>query len=337
MKTFKTITLIMAAIALPFSGMAQSELLEKYPSPDKVKVLDDFPKEGRSGKSGKGFSANLELLPNGIKRVALVSFYAFDPGVTKTWTTTSSSGFITTTTTYTKKRSTGGMASEIAYGAFVTSIDPMIAKFKEFGIDLLLPNQILDTDAKKNYYNSFQVQHGKFADWARNLSSGNHDQMYGTLEGLNVMDIVGEPYGNYTMSGMLATRKDNIADRQVYVFNKDIKMTESIGYDLCTNLGVDAVIISYMTVFQPSNGKIQLQNIRFVMFGPNPVMPEESKGGVIPHVKGLFYCGYSVNPELLIYKENKKDPKSKELNFDGFSNVYVALAQEMGSYIKGGK
>ncbi len=56
-------------------------------------------------------------------------------------------------------------------------------------------------------------------------------------------------------------------------------------------LGVDAALVSYMTVFMPSRSKIQLVNVRFVMFGPNPIMPAESKGGMIPHVKGQFYRG----------------------------------------------
>jgi hypothetical protein len=345
MKTSKVILLALLFSTITLRLNAQSELLEKYPSPEKVKVLDDFPREGRSGKSGKGFSANLALLPNGIKKVGLVSFFAFDPGVTRSWTTSTSSSttagnIVTTTTTtssYTKKRSTGGIAPEIAYGALVTSVDPMIAKFKEAGVDLLLPHQFLDTDAKKDLYNKFEVRHRKFADWVRNIGAGGHDQMYGTLEGFKVMDIVDEPYTNYDVTGLIPRRKDNIPDRQVYVYNKDIEMTESLGNDLCTALGLDAVIVSYMTIWMPSKSKIQLQNIRFIMFGPNPVMPVESKGGLIPHVKGLFYCGYSVNPELLIYNESKKDPKSKELNFDGFSNIYVALAKEMGDYIKEGK
>lgn len=316
-------------------SFAQSELPEKYETPEDVKVKEDFPKEGRKGKSGKGFTANISLLPNGIKKVALVSFYAFDPGVTKTWSNSSTSGAVTTTTTYTKKRSTGGIANEIAFGAFATSIDPMVAKFKENGIDLLLPDQFLNTEAKKTFYNNFQVKNEAFANWMRNMGSGNHDQMYGTLEGFNVLDIVQEPYANYEMSGMLARRKDNVADNQVFLFNKDTKMTESIGHDLCKALEVDAVIVCYMTVFMPSASKIKLQNVRFVMFGPNPVMPEgESKHGVIPHAKGLFYCGFSVNPETLIYKESKKDPESNKLNFNGFSNIFIALSTEMTAYIK---
>jgi hypothetical protein len=314
---------------------AQSELPEKYSDVSKVKVKEDFPSEGRTGKSGKGFSANIGNLPNGIKKVALVSFFVFDPGLTKTWTSSSSSGYITTTTTYTKKRSTGGISGDIAFGAFATAIDPMIAEFKALGMELLLPNDYLDTEEKKQFYNNFQVKHEKsFANWIGSAGEGNHDVMYGTMDGFIVADIVKEPFLNYEKNGLLARRKTNVQDAQIYTYDKDTDMSESIGFDLCTKLGVDAVLVTYMTVFMPADKKIELVNSRFVIFGPNPVMPEVSKGGVIPHVKGLFYFGASANPETLIYNENKKVPDSDKLNFTGFDTMYIALVREFGAYYK---
>jgi hypothetical protein len=331
----KKIGIIVMSCLMAANLFAQSELPEKYPDLSKVKVREDFPKEGRTGKSGKGFTANIANLPNGIKKIALVSFYVFDPGLTKTWSTSSSSGYITTTTTYTRKTSTGGIANDIAYGAFVTAIDPMIAEFKALGMDLLLPNEYLDTQEKKDYYNAFTVKHEKsFANWIGQASAGNHDVMYGTLEGFNVADIVKEPFLNYEKNGLLARRKTNVQDAQIYFFDKDTDMSESLGFDLCTKLGVDAVLVTYMTVFMPKETKIELVNSRFVIFGPNPVMPEVSKGGMIPHVKGLFYYGSSINPETLIYNQSKKVPDSDKLNFTGFDLIYIAHVKEFGAYYK---
>lgn len=320
----------LAAITAP----AQSKLAEEIKSPADVKVLLDFPKEGRNTKNGKGFSANIGLLPNGVKRVGLVSFFAFDPGTTQTWTTSSPS----TKTTYVRKRSTGGISSEIAYGALVTALEPMMNKFKEYGVEILTPDQFLDTDEKKTAYQNFEVKREKFAKFLNNLGSGGHDKMYGYAEPFRVIDIVGEPFDNYSKKGLLITKSGKIPDKQIFLFDKDTKLTESIGYELCSALGLDAVIVTYMTVFVPGNNKIQLQNVRMVMFGPNPVMPEgESKHGVIPHVKGLFYVGTSTNPEQVIYNKNKKDPESDKLNFAGFDHIYVALATKMGEYIKESK
>ena len=344
---------------LLLSSYAQSELSEKYPDVSKVKVKEDFPKEGRTGKSGKGFSANIGNLPNGIKKVALVSFYAFDPGLTKTWSTSytvagdqtggnltlagvaakalpGAPNYETRITTYHKKTlTTGSIVNDIAYGAFVTAIGPMISEFNALGMELLLPNEYLQTEEQKAYYNSFQVKHEKsLVNWISKMGAGEHDYIYGTMSGFVVADIVKEPFANYEKSGMFQTRKDNVVDDQIYFYDKDTEMTESLGYDLCTKLGVDAVLVSYMTVFVPKDKKIELVNVRFIMFGPNPTMPEVSKGGIIPHVKGLFYYGGSVIPETLIYNESKKDPETAKLNFAGFDLIYTALVRDFGAYYK---
>ncbi len=294
-----------------------------------MKVKEDFPKEGRSGKSGKGFSANIGNLPNGIKKIALVSFFVFDPGMTSTWST---SAYI-----YTKKVNTGGFAPEIAGGAYASVLEPMKTEFKALGMELLTPEQFLDSEDKKQFYNSFQVEHDKsFANWVGKFGASNHDQMYGYPEGYIIADIVKEPFANYEKSGLFQRRKADVPDGQIYFYDKDTKMTETLGYNLCTKLGVDAVLVSYMTVYMPNKKKIELVNVRFQLFGPNPNPPEgESKHtGLIPHVKGLFYYGASVIPETLIYSEKKKDPESLKLNFTGFDLIYTALVREFGEYYK---
>ena len=84
MKKFLIITLLLAGYLY---GSAQSELPKFAPNPDKVKVVLDMPLEGRRYKNGTGYSLNPRLLTEMPKKVALVSFYSFDPGMTKiqTW------------------------------------------------------------------------------------------------------------------------------------------------------------------------------------------------------------------------------------------------------------
>ena len=60
-------------------------MAQKITSPSKVNVKLDFPGEGRKGKKGKGWSANLEFLEKPVKKVALVSFFVFDPGYTSSF------------------------------------------------------------------------------------------------------------------------------------------------------------------------------------------------------------------------------------------------------------
>lgn len=49
----KRISTIIVSLLFAANIFAQSELLETYPDPSKVKVKEDFPKEGRNNKPGK--------------------------------------------------------------------------------------------------------------------------------------------------------------------------------------------------------------------------------------------------------------------------------------------
>jgi hypothetical protein len=314
----------------------QSQIPKKYPNTSKVKVLLDFPKEGRTGKTGKGYSASLSQLPNGVKKVALASFFVFDPGITKTWSNTSSSGGMSYTTSYTKKRNTGGLSADICIGALDKAQIPMKESFKKFGIELLMPDEYLDTDEKETFYNNFETKHDKLDNFFAKLGSKNHDVMFGAPDGITVVDIVKEPYSNYSMDGLFARKKTTVADNQIYVYCHDLKMMESIGYDLCSALEVDAVIVSYATVWAKDKNTIQLENVRMAMFGPNPVMPKngESTYGLIPHIKGLFYVATSVNPQVYLYDFKKSKPETANFDFTGWNFIYEAMSNTMGKYIQ---
>ena len=54
------------------------------------------------------------------------------------------------------------------------------------------------------------------------------------------------------------------------------------------------------------------------------------------YFNGKFYCGTRVNPELLIYSKNKKNPEYDYLDFTGFDNVMQAMAQTMATYLEEG-
>lgn len=324
------------ALLITVLSYGQSEVKNKFTSPDKVKPALDFPGEGRKGKNGKGFSANLALRESPIQKVALVSFFVFDPGYTSSYSISSENLTHTSRTTTIRKRSTGGLTADIAVGALEQSHDTMKAGFKSCGIDLLMPWEFLDSDEKNKAYTSFKVEQEKnFANWIQTVGAKNHDIIYGYPEGFNLIDIVKEPYPNYEKEGLFAIKRDKVGDKKVFFMNKDTKMTEGLGYELATQLGVDAVIVSYITVWSPGKGKIKLENVNMQMFGPNPVMPEgESSHGVIPHVKGQFYVGARAIIESDLYNYNKKDESSYGLDFAGFEHIYAALINEMCSYIQ---
>ncbi len=335
----KNVLLLLLALACCYSANAQSELPEYAESVDKLvkKVKLDMPLEGRKYKNGTGYSLNPKLLKEMPKKVALVSFYSFDPGMTKiqNWTTSNSTYRITHHKT--TKRNAAGSSGELAVGYYLQSVDDLIKGFKEFGMDLMLPDEFLNTPAKKAYYDNFKVERAKFNEWLTNLGSGVHNSIYGYMEGFKVLDVVNEPYANYTRTGgQLYTKRGKVADNQVWVMDKCGKMVNSLGSDLCEQLEVDAVVVVYFTIYSPKKNKVVLQNVNMHMFGPNPTKLPEGKKKKFNFFKGKFYVGTRLNTEVPIWKVNKKDPSSQDLSFDGFENVMQALTQKMGTYLKEG-
>ncbi|TAE50060.1 MAG: hypothetical protein EAZ89_12925, partial [Bacteroidetes bacterium] len=198
----------------------------------------DFPVEGRKAKNGKGYSANLSALAQPPKRVALVSFYGFDPGITRVTKTTQDAGYVSYTTTNTTTRSAGN-GGDIAAMFYDKGLAGMKNTFATYGMELLTPDQFLDTEDKRAAYQAFKVQHSKASEFWANYGNLALQVLYGYPEGYIVCDIENEPYANYTKTG-LPGKKGKVVDVKVQQFRKDPKMTEALGHDLCKLLGVDA-------------------------------------------------------------------------------------------------
>ena len=327
--------IIVIALTLCFKSYSQSELPGFAASPDAVlkKVKLDMPLEGRKYKNGSGYSLNPKLLKEMPKKVALVSFYSFDPGMTKIQQWSTNNGLFKVTTTKITQRNAVGSSGDLALGYYLQSIDELKSKFLEYGMDLLVPDEYLDTDAKKEYYTNYVVERAKFNEWIQNLGEGNHNEIFGTIEGYNVIDIVNEPFANYTKTGgRYITKKGEVADATVWTMDKCGKMVESLGSNLCENLEVDAVIIVYFTIYSPNEKSVVLQNVNMHMFGPNP----QGKIDKFNCFAGQFYVGTRVNSEIAIWKPSKKDPTTNDLTFKGFENIMQALTIKMATYLQEG-
>lgn len=332
-------------VIIAFSGInlfAQSELHEyvvKKAAKLGKKMKFDFPKEGRKSKNGGGYSVSMKNLTTPPKKVALVSFFTFDPGCTKSYSYSSTSGYIKTTTFVTKKLNSKGNAGLITEGMYYEGLDVIRENFKTAGMELLTPDQYLDTEDKKDYYNKFEVEHGglqyKFLKFLEGGSA--KDDIFGYLEGYNIMKIVSEPQTNYEKSGALSFMgyKKKVSDGQVFLHNSDSKMMNSLGSDLCKKLGVDAVLIIYSTIYVPKQSKIMLQNMNMTMFGLNPIQLGENDKKPFFYHNGQFFCGIRFQPDIAILNINKKDTESNKLNFTGFKEVFDAMSKKMVNYLTG--
>lgn len=323
------------------TAIAQSELPEEYPTLQKVvkKTVLNFPTEGRKAKNGGGYSASLKLLKTTPKKVALVSFFTFDPGLTKVYSYSSSGLTTTYTTTVTKKRGLShGNAAALVDQFYYNSIDKLVANFKENGMQLLLPEEYLNTDEKKSYYENFEVAHDKFNNFIKNLGTTDHNIVFAWPDGYKPVDIIYEPFQNYSKSGMFSTMdyKKVIPDKQTMIFLDDEKMQNSIGYELAKKLDVDAVLIVYFTIYNPKDTRIVLQNANMIMMGLNPLQPAEGEKKPMFYRPGQFYCATRFQPDVIIYNGKKKKPETLSLDPTGFDNVVLGLSNVMCTYLTEG-
>lgn len=288
----------------------------------------DQPRE-KINSSGRGYIARMNVVGSAPKRVALVSFYTFDPG-----TTVKTGNMVKTTNV--------GEAQGSAYAtAFYTKgIESLKSTFKTYGMEVLTPDQYLTDDTKKKYYNDFVVKNAKsnelgnkFAKWAKNAgSNGTSIVTNGPADGFRTFKIhydLKDPFDKW-----------NLNDCQ------NNEMMECMGYDLAKALDVDAVIVIYntMTVHMKwFKDRYCLHATSMYMFGPNPTPLKEGKDDNKYYSKGIFYSGTRISFGESGILLNPKEPKKatpemlaeiEKNRFNGYENILAGLATKMGDYIK---
>ncbi len=322
--------IIPVLICLVWQVKAQSELPKFAPSPDKVKVKLDMPLEGRAYKNGSGYALNPKMLDEMPKKVALVSFYTFDPGFTQSYSTSTTVGNIKTTRTTTIKRNSGGNAGVIALGFYYEAIDLLKEDFQKMGMQLMEPEEFLDSEKKKEVYNSFRVEQSKFNAAVNSLLNNptGHASVYAYPDNYKVINVDNEPFANYTKKGMFPVYKSEVSDSQLWTMSKCGKEVSSIN-ELTKALDVDAVVFFYSTIYVPKDGEIILNNVNLLMFGPNPQPDKVGKFNTFP---GQMYIGTRVNVGVPILKVHKKKPETAALDFTGYGNIVKAMTDRIDAY-----
>jgi hypothetical protein len=332
MKKFITIyisSLLLAACSYP--------KLSKYAiTPDlESKAKFDFNKS-KIRDNGRGFCVDMKVLGKMPKKVALVSFYVNDPGITKV------SGTNQTGKSYNTTNTGSDNAKAFANEFYNISIAPLKAAFKNYGIDLLTPNEYLTDNDKKESYNHFVVQHTSLNKIGEKINRffKNADNAHTTLE-------IEEAANNFEMFKIQKSENANAKKKSVPTNNlsgsSDGQMLESLGYDLATQLGVDAVLIVYNTQLADNNwlGKTRffLSAVNMQMFGPNPTPLKEGKKDNNLYNKGLFYCGTRmafkkglvINPKI---KDEALKAENDKNNDIAYKNIISSSANKIGKYLQ---
>lgn len=310
--------------------------LSKYATkPDLAgKANYDFTKS-KIRENGKGFAIDMSVLGKMPKRVALVSYYIDDPGVTKV------SGSSQTGKTY-HTTNTGSENAQTFINAFYNlGLEPMKTAFSKYGIEILTPDQFLNDDDKKQAYNDFVVRHTKLNELGKKIgayfknagNAGTSIEVDEVVNGYRLLKInkpnTGDPKKKAVGSGNLGGCRDG-------------EMLESMGYDLAKSLEVDAVIVVYNSQLADNKwGKTRffLSAVNMQMFGPNPTPLQEGKKDNNSYNKGLFYCGVRmafkkglvINPKI---KEEAKKVENDKNNEIAYKNIITGCANKIGTYLQ---
>ncbi|NQZ76177.1 MAG: hypothetical protein HRT61_08710, partial [Ekhidna sp.] len=226
-----------------------------------------------------------------------------------------------------------GNAGPIVEGFWNESIDLLISRFEEMGMQLMLPEEYLDTDEKKNAYQSFDLKHSAFNSIVNSLlvDKFKGNSVYATMDGFKIVNVDAEPFVNYNQVGVFksgnAGKMNMSANYQMAKIGVEISSIN----DLTEALGVDAVVMVYSTVFAHKKG-IYLQNVNLHMYGKNPVPLAAGKESKFNYFPGQMYFGGRVNPTSLIYSPNPKKPETLKFDFTGYSNIMMAITNRFEEY-----
>lgn len=323
----KTVFTVLIFCSLAIFAFAQkpTPFAAKTADVTKIKAAFDFPTEGRNAKNGGGYSANLEMLKEKPKKVALISFYLYDPACGKT-----TGGSYSGTATASCWRTSDSKGQEHIDGFYAKSLDPLKTKFKEYGMELMTPEEFITTDEIADFYYNFSQESAKKEKTERTVRKAAGTTISSVAEA-TVSTLKVSPQGKGFRAFFVANESMTVSQIENFktagIMGANRKMSSSLGYELCQGLGVDAVLVCYIVTRKPKMNKEDygVNAVSLYMFGPNPVIEGDDDKN-----RGQFYCGtryFSGTP--LIFEGKKLGPVS----YDNMGNVMTALADRLCNYV----
>lgn len=317
---------VIFAALIAFSGLVNAQTTEfqdKTGNVDKIGSYLDFPTEGRNTKNGSGYSTNVDLLDPKPKKVALVSYYLYDPGAGKT-----GGSIAMATASASVWRTSDKVAQEHVDGFYNNSIDALKETFKQYGMDLLIPEQYLDNAEKEDFYYNFNQESAKKEKTTATVfkSGGAAGMATATVSTIKISPT-GKGYRDFFVANEETTNSLSTHFLNTGVFGANRTLTSSLGYELCKGLGVDAVVICYIVTHKVKANKenYAVNAVNLYMFGPNPKSegPEDKN-------RGQFYCGVRFYKDGSLEFQNEKE---KIQSFDGMDNMMKALGGRLCNYV----
>jgi hypothetical protein len=253
-------------------------------------------------ESGRGPVPYYRALGAPPKRVALLTFFVYDGG--------DEGIFVNTSTT------TNGVQL-VVNELYAAGFGPIKEAFAAVGMQLLTPDEFLDTPEKRKAYESFKLDSGVIGGLFRGAQRRNGlENNMAAAPGYNPIQIA--------MNGSLDTRDFRLAATGAGVG----KIAQQLGYDLAKALGVDATVLVY-NVTAPKRNAISLIGTYAYMFGPNPV----AESGQSLYWQGHQYSGVWLKTDVPFITTDR-DSNMVGNDFAGYALVARAIGNRMAAHLK---
>ncbi len=274
------------------------------------KSLMDFPRE--RGKNGKGYAPYYPALKTPPKKVALVSFAITDPGYSKKKNTPNATVFSTVSTSE-------GLVKIIVNAYKNVAIEPLKKTFAEYGMEVLTPDEFLDTDEKKGFYMDFEFTPKEHFVNKLAVTSSN---VHMAAEGYRFIVPMYDATVFKGSEGTYSFHLNEFKNKEIY---------EQLGYELCKGLDVDAVLMVNSLIMTEDKLNTDILGVAMIMFGPNPISlePGEKEGPL--YRKGNLYC--ALRCPIGAPTKDTDDPAGN-VETDGYENIMIGMATKMGVWLK---
>jgi hypothetical protein len=294
--------LTLAFISTIFLNVYAQKSFQELASDSKIdKFIKSLDPAGKLSNDGSGIVPDLKI--KSIKKIALVSFYINDSG----------SKGSTSYYNYTEglgEKNANVFASQF-YNQGYTKLNEV---FTSQSIELLTPDQYLDTEEKRAYYYNFEMQMTKVAK----MSLG---------------------FVNSISKGAGATGIETSATAVGYklfpasMVPGDYRINESLA-ELAKTLGVDAVAIVGIES-KLDGSSVYFNKVSLTIHGENPTSKIEGKKYPgMSYNSGLLYGGGELELKKPFSYANYKKKKFGELNIEGFGDVLSKLGSSVVNRLK---
>jgi hypothetical protein len=271
-------------------------------------------------ESGRGPVPYYKGLGAPPKRVALLSFYVWDCGNKKQslWNPVYKYKSATNVTS----EAIDVYANELYNVAF-----PQLKEgFAAHGMQLLTPDEYLDTEEKRAGYQALNIEKGFGQKFFGFGNKGKVEVFAG--EDVSTTRFTAAPEGYRVLQLMTVMdvkgRKFEWAATGAGVG----KLAQLLGHDVAKALGVDAVVILY-NVVQAEKTAINMYGSYIYMFGPNPV-PDT---GQSLYWNGHQYSGQFIRMDVPFIRTDK-DGGLIASDYEGYAPIARALANGMGQFLE---